>query len=103
MGIGSDQADQKEEKAEPIGSDQAGQKGDRCVHWIGSGGAEGRRVCLLDQIRRSNRKTDGCVHWIGSGGADSRGLSLSDQVSQDQKETGLSLSDRSNQRAVSMK
>ena len=73
MGIGSDQVDQKEEKAEPIGSDQAGQTG------------------------------DGCVHWIGSGGADSRGLSLSDQVSQDQKEKGLSLSDRSNQRAVSMK
>ena len=63
MGIGSDQADQKEEKAEPIGSDQAGQKGDGCVHWIGSGGAEGRRVCLLDQIRQGRRET--CVS-IGS-------------------------------------
>lgn len=102
MGIGSDQADQKEEKAEPIGSDQAGQKGDGCVHWIGSGGAEGRRVCLLDQIRRSNRKTDGVSIGSDQAGADSGGLSLSDQA-RNQKETGLSLSDRSNQRAVSMK
>ena len=100
----SDQIRQgRRETGVSIGSDQAEQKGDGCVYWIRSGRAEGRRVCLLDQIRRSNRKTDGCVHWIGSGGADSRGLSLSDQVSQDQKETGLSLSDRSNQRAVSMK
>ena len=44
MGIGSDQADQKEEKAEPIGSDQAGQKGDGCVYWIRSGGAIERQT-----------------------------------------------------------
>ena len=40
-----------------MGSDQAEQIAEGCAYGIRSGGADGRRGCLLDQINRNRWKT----------------------------------------------
>lgn len=51
-----------------IGSDQPEPMEDRCVYWIGSGGANGNWAVPAGSDQ-AEKKTEGCAYWIGSNGA----------------------------------